>query len=151
MQEWTENDFDDLSWHDCHVHAWGLRGAEHGQGTLTLDIDFITAWEQPGDGSFVFQVAPATLRFFDVSDLKVSVDLGGLETAPFPILGIERELRTRHGEYRDYRYSVRVGDVAGGQIGFSGHRFRQVLRAAPIRTRSQRLAPETRVSLIGDG
>ena len=151
MQSWTEQDFDELCWHDCHVHAWGIAEAEAARGTatLTLDIDFITTWEQPGDGTLAFQVAPATLVFFDVFEFAFSVDYTGFAVAPFSIQGIERQLRVNAAGYRDYLYSIEIDYPPRGFIRFSGDRFRQVLRALPVRTSSQSLEPGARVPLIG--
>ena len=149
MQSWTEQNFDELIWHDCHVHAWGIAEAAHGHATLTLDIDFITAWEQPGDGTLTFQVAPATLVFFDVFEFVFSVDYTGFAVAPFSMQGIERELRVNAAGYRDYLYRIEIDYPPRGSIRFSGDRFRQVLRAAPTRSSSQSLDPGARVPLIG--
>ena len=147
MQTWTEENFDELSWHDCHVHAWGITEAAHGRATLTLDIDFITAWEQPGDGTLTFQLAPATLVFFDIFDFAFSIDYTGYAVAPFSMRGIERVLRVSGAGYRVYVYSCEIDPH--GFIRFSGERFRQVLRAPPIRSSHQSLAPGARVPLIG--
>ena len=149
MQAWTEQDFDGLSWHDCHLHAWGISEAEHGRAILTLDIDFITAWERPGDGTLAFLVAPASLVFFDVFELAFSIDYTGFAVAPFSIQGIERSLRVNDAGYRVYLYSIEIDSPPGGFIRFSGERFRQVLRAPPTRSTSQCLEPGARVPLIG--
>lgn len=149
MQSWTEQDFDELCWHDCHVHAIGIAEAAHGRATLTLDIDFITEWEQPGDGTLAFQVAPATLVFFDVFEFSFSVDYTGVAVAPFSMHGIERTLRTNEAGYRDYLYSIEIDYPPRGFIRFSGERFRQVLRASPTRSTSQSLEPAARAPLLG--
>lgn len=149
MQCWTEQDFAELCWHDCHVHAWGIAEAAHGHATLTLDIDFITEWEQLGDGALAFQVAPATLVFFDVFELAFSVDYTGFAVEPFSIRGIERALRVNEAGYRDYLYTIEINCPPGGFIRFSGERFRQVLRALPTRSTRQSLEPGARVPLIG--
>jgi hypothetical protein len=149
VQSWTEQEFEELCWHDCHVHAWGITKAAHGQATLTLDIDFITAWEQPGDGAFAFQVAPATLVFFDVFAFAFSLDYTGFAVGPFSIRGIERDLRVNAAGFQDYLYRIEIDYPPGGLIQFSGDRFRQVLRAPPARSSSQSLDPGVRVPLLG--
>jgi hypothetical protein len=146
MQVWTEQNFDDTSWHDCHVHGWSITAAEHGQATLTLDIDFILDWQQPGDGAFAFLVAPATLTFFDVFGLVLRVDYTGFAVAPFSISGIEREKRVNAGGYIDFLYRIEVNYPAG-TIEFAGNRFRQILRAAPILSQSQSLEPHQRAPM----
>lgn len=147
MQTWTERDFDALSWHDCHVHGWGLVEVEHGRADLTLDLDFILAWERPGDGAFVFVVAPATLVFFAVFALRFEIDYAGFAVAPFSLHGIERELRVDTADHREHSYRLEINSPRG-LISFAGDRFRQTLRAAPIRTADQWLEPGQRAALF---
>ena len=96
MTTWTENDFDRLSWHDHCVHALALREGEDGTGALVLDLDFIVEWLKPNPTSpnptrFRYLIAPATLTFRRVSDLKLSVDYASCGMGPFSIDGIERQ------------------------------------------------------------
>lgn len=151
MQSWTEQDFDHLCWHDCHVHAWGIAEAAHGRATLTLDIDFITAWEQPSAGMLAFQVAPATLVFYDVDDFVFAVDYTGFAVAPFSMRGIQREMGENAAGNRNYLYRIEIDYPPRGLIRFRGDRFRQVLRAPSIRSSSQSLDPSARVQLLGGG
>lgn len=64
---WTEDDFLDMGWHDCTIHA--LRVAGHGEDEgpprLVLDLDYIVRWIQPvaPEPYFTFWIAPATLVF----------------------------------------------------------------------------------------
>lgn len=142
MQTFTEQNFDELGFHDCHVHGWGIAEAAEGLGTLTLDIDYITAWEQPGDGTFTFLVAPATLVFVDVYLLVLAVNYTSFCVKPFSIDGIERE------SYADgYRYRIEIGEPLDSLISFCGNRFRMAFRAPPIRSTSQCLAPAARVPM----
>jgi hypothetical protein len=80
MTRWTEQDFDRLSWHDNHVHAVRVHEGEHGPGRLEIDLDFIVEWLRPSDESFRFLVAPATLIFHRVTDLKVALDYASCGT-----------------------------------------------------------------------
>src|SRR5205807_5681820 len=38
---WDESHFDQMSWHDSHVHGVHIREGNHGCGDLELDIDYI--------------------------------------------------------------------------------------------------------------
>ncbi|MCR9247314.1 MAG: hypothetical protein NXI31_19970 [bacterium] len=148
LPNWTESDFGELGWHDCRVHGWSIAEAQHGQATLTLDLDYITQWEQPVDGRYTFHVAPATLVFFEVFGLTMTLDYEGSAGGAFAIEGIEREERVNAAGYRDYLYTIRIHDPPTGSIQFEGNRFRQVLRASPIRTTNQYLDPAVRAPLI---
>ena len=96
----TDGDFERLSWHDCHI--WGLSiGAgdpDAGDWTsdLALDLDFIVEWICGVDETFQFRVAPATLTFHGVTDLRIGVSLGdgALQAAIHPI-SIDRIARER--------------------------------------------------------
>lgn len=148
---YTETDFDHLSWHDCHL--WGLElrvgDPEKGDWTsdLAFDLDVIVAWSCGLGGRATFQVAPATLVFHGVTDLKLDVDWGrsGFRTAlhPVSIHGLERERVQRQQVYLDrpcYRWRLRLNWPAGGDIVFGAVAFTQTLRAASISTERQYLS-----------
>ena len=81
--------FDGFSWHDNQVHGlrWELGDPERGEWhhRLVLDIDHIVEWTGAGIGEGRFRVAPASLVFEDVQDLKLVgqspqlVELDGLK------------------------------------------------------------------------
>lgn len=86
MTRWTEADYESLSWHDNAVH-----GLELGDESLVLHLDYILEWLPPGpDGRYSFRVAPAVLRFRDVSALTVDLDYIGRGVTPFTISVIGR-------------------------------------------------------------
>ena len=142
MQSWTEADFDDMSWHDCHVHGLAIRGKGNGCADLILDLDYLTEWSHAEDGSFRFRVAPATLVFADVFGLVMHVDYTGFAVEPFAIDAIARDLTVAVPGLREFAYRITIHP--SGAITFFGHRFVQRLRAAPIATRSQWLEPDER-------
>jgi hypothetical protein len=96
MTRWTQQDFDSLSWHDNHVHALRLTAGESGVGELELDIDYILEW-LPEGGAFRYRIAPARLRFFGVTDLRIDIDwaVSCAAMGPFSISGIERRIEQR--------------------------------------------------------
>ena len=72
--QWTEADFCDLSLQDNAVHALHLVEGEYGAGQLHLDIDYILEWLRDDSGQISFRIAPASLVFRDVTNLKVTLD-----------------------------------------------------------------------------
>jgi hypothetical protein len=70
---WTEADFEQMGWHDVHVHAVAFRPQIF---ELWLDMDYIFRWVDPHDGEthYSFWVAPATLVFENVYDLKFDIE-----------------------------------------------------------------------------
>ena len=139
---WTETDFDTLGWHDSHVHGVRILDGEHGTGELWLDLDYILEWLHPATegGSFRFRIAPAMLRFRDVTSLRISLDYTTPTTAigPFSLDGIERELFSYPNGYEAYRWTLNVNSP-DGQITFESSGFTQSLTGAVVETDSQQL------------
>ena len=151
----TDADFDDVSWHDCHV--WGVSiGAgdpDTGDWTsdLALDLDFIVEWICGVEKAFQFRVAPATLTFHGVTDLGISVGWGdpGLQTAihPISIDRIAREPVAEQKVFLDrpyYRWRIALNWPAGGEIVFGAVGFTQRLRAEPVLSARQHLSRHER-------
>ncbi len=96
----TEADFGRLSWHDWHIWAVELHAGDPDDqdwtSDLALDIDFIVEWICGVGGGGHFRVAPATLVFHGITDLKIDIDWGrsGFQAAlhPASIDHVEREL-----------------------------------------------------------
>ena len=72
---------DEASGHDNLVYALLFNVGDVAKGDwrseLVLDIDHTVEWICGTDGGVRFRVAPATLTFHDVTDLRVSFDFGG--------------------------------------------------------------------------
>ena len=149
---YSEADFDKLSWHDCRI--WGLQfhSGEPDEGDwtsdLVLDIDFITEWVcgiEPGGTKF--RVAPATLAFHGVTDLRVNIesDYSGYQVAlyEFSIDRISREQIQNQKIFLDrpyYKWSIRLNSPKHGEIMFGAAGFTQTLRAEPLLTDKQYLS-----------
>jgi hypothetical protein len=142
-QSWDESHFDDMSWHDNHVHGLRIRQGPNGyDGELELDLDYILEWVCPTESTFAFRVAPATLTFVGVLDLRIEVDYAAATAAvtPFSIDGITRDTISSPG---NARWSIELNWPTGA-ISFMASGFRQVLRAQPIVTASQSLTEQER-------
>ncbi len=146
---WTNADFDQLSWHDNHLHGFTVREGEQALGELALDIDFILEWLCDKDsGSCEFRIAPATLTFHEVSDLVVALDYVTTTAAlcPASIGEITRESRADPSGYRTFNWRIDINWPAGC-IRFIASGFSQILRAAPIVVPQQYLSPGQRLSV----
>jgi hypothetical protein len=82
---WNEADFEDLGWHDNHVHGFAIREGEYGAGRLVLDLDYICEWRCGVDRRCTFMLAPADLVFRDVTELRINVDFKDLSLGPLSI------------------------------------------------------------------
>ena len=153
---YTDADFERLSWHDCHIWAVELRPGDPTAGDWTsdfaLDIDFIVEWICVVGGGGQFRVAPATLVFHGVTDLKIDISsaLSGYQVAlhPLSIANIEREQIQDQKVYLDrpyYSWTIRLNWPDGGKIAFGAVGFTQTSRAEPVLTENQYLSPSERI------
>jgi len=151
MNRYTEADFEKLSWHDCHIWRVELRAGDPDDGDwtsdLALDIDFIVDWACGVGGGGQFRVAPATLVFHGVTDLRITVDWGdtGFRVAlhEVSIDRIEREVVRDQKVYLDrpyYSWQIKLNWPQSSQIAFGAVGFTQTLLAEAILTDQQKLS-----------
>jgi hypothetical protein len=140
---WTDAQFDDLSWHDNHVHALRIVEGAYGAGELVLDLDYILEWIC-GAEEDRFRILPATLTFLDVTRLRICLDYATPSAAlgPFAIHAIERRREARE------RYVAQVWKIVinwpKGEIEFEAAGFVQHGTGAPVLCHDQCLRPEER-------
>ena len=155
QQHASDAEFDHLSWHDNTVYGLRIdvgdptRGDWHSD--LVFDIDHIVEWVCGVDRDVKFRVAPATLTFHDVADLRVAVDFGdsNYRTAMnhLSIAGITRELVPNQDGYPErtyYRWRMELNLPQGAEITFGAGGFTQTLRAEPVLLDEQWLAAADR-------
>ncbi|NKB49809.1 MAG: hypothetical protein GKS02_10680 [Alphaproteobacteria bacterium] len=150
-----ELEFDDMSWHDVIVYGLQFDVGDASQGDwrsdLVFDIDYIAEWVSGGERGARFRVAPATLTFHEVSDLRIDVDFGdsGVSTMmnELSIANISRTLVDDQKRFPDrdyYRWRIELNWPQGGEITFGGRGFTQTLRADPVLLDEQRLPAGSR-------
>jgi hypothetical protein len=152
----THAEFERLSWHDCAIWGFELHPPDPDAGDwtcdLVLDIDFIVEWlcAVGREDRTRFRVAPATLRFHAVSDLRIAVQWGssGVTLHEASIDRIEREpiapappMGPRH------RWRIALNWPPSGEIVFEADGFTQTLRAEPIVTDRQSLTRRARMPM----
>ncbi len=93
-----------------------------------------------------FRVAPATLTFRDVTDVRLAVDFGNSghqrNMNELSIAAISRTPvagRTFGSKRQYYRWRIELNMPQGSEITFGASGYSQVLRAAPVLTDEQRL------------
>ena len=114
---WTEKDFEHMGWHDTTVYGLRL------DRDLELDIDYILRWNEPDLEGFpyTFWVAPATLVFKNIKNLKFEV-----ETACDHGVEIEDIVRTPEGPAHHWSIMTNQGDVE-----FDADGYEQFIRQEP--------------------
>jgi hypothetical protein len=129
---WTEEDFDVMGWHDCHIHAISFRD----NFDLLFDIDYIFKWVTH-QKYFDFWVSPCTLVFENVYDIRfdLSYSTGGIE-----IDDITRETpsvpkNAEHiGRGLEFTWSIQLQE---GLIDFKSVGYKQYVRKLPVCQREQ--------------
>jgi hypothetical protein len=143
---WTDADFEQMSWHDCHIHAFSFSD----NFELLLDIDYLFKWVQPKKGSryYSFWIAPCTLIFENVYDISFESDYKQ------PIIDyIERSnpTRTKNAEYIDREFEFDWNIVmVNAEMSFKSVGFKQYVRQKPILIRKQSLEVEIRKGISFD-
>jgi hypothetical protein len=143
-RRWTDKDFDSMSWHDCHVHAWRVVEGMHGSGELEFDIDYILEWKRE-QSEFLFVLVPARLTFHEVSDLRISLDWPKPSAAlgPISLSGIERTFEKR-AQYTATSWSLPV-NWPSGAIDFEATGFTQHAWGKEVVSQRQVLQPAERM------
>jgi hypothetical protein len=155
---------DDVSWHDNLIYALQIRAPDPENGDwrsdLVLDIDHIVEWVCGADGKVKFRVAPATLVFHDVTDLRIHLDMGAasfgmadvtpLALNELSIDGISKTRAPHPGQmpslpYHQWRIALNL--PRNGELTFGASGYTQTLRAEPLLLDEQRLSPRDRPSL----
>ena len=153
----SELKFDEWSWHDNIIYGLQFDVGDAFQGywrhNLIFDIDYIVEWVKGGARGVQFKVAPATLAFHDVTDLRIGVDFGDSDSRTaineLSIAGISRtpvddKERFPNNDY--YRWRIELNVPQGGEIVFGARGFTQTLRADPVVLDEQRLPAGSRPS-----
>jgi len=138
---WDTRDFEQMSWHDVHVHGFRFARQNPALGTidLILDIDYILEWRCE-DERFAFTVAQAALTFRDVFGLKFSLDYASptIGMGAFSIGEIKREEFVYPTGYRTYRWLIEI-NCPDGSLEFQSPGFVQQLIGEPRTQVSQSL------------
>jgi hypothetical protein len=143
---WSTDNFDEMSWHDVHVHGFRIvrNEGENGTAELILDIDYILEWLRE-ENEFSFIVAQASLCFHEVFGLKFTLDYvtptAGM--CAFSVAGIERERLVFPTGYTSYKWRLAINWPAG-EISFQSPGFTQSLIGKPYTQRGQWLEPSQR-------
>ena len=140
---WTDADFEVMGWHESQVYAVAFFSETF---EFALDIDYIFQWIHPTENEtyFKFWVAPATLIFEYVYDLKfdIEIDFGG---------GLEIDFIERTEPKK-----IEAGDFAGrdewrwiigtheGEINLRATSYKQYTRKQPVFGQSQAIETNVR-------
>ena len=112
------DNFDNFSWHDSKIYSIYFPDK---YSSLRLDIDFIAEWiNNPNSNGYKFLVAPAILKFENVSDLKINIESNDLSEL---FIDEIKKLNSRvspNGKVLlyDFRIILNVGEIVFTSTGF---------------------------------
>ncbi|MCP2028386.1 hypothetical protein L1276_003556 [Flavobacterium sp. HSC-32F16] len=136
---WTESDFEQMGWHDCYIHAFAIDSDAYDdfiKSDLLLDIDYIFKWVLTEDKShYCFWVAPCTLIFTEVTDLKIQYGSGTSFLPELEISHISREEKIYENGYKSWHWQIEL--VGNSFISFDSTGYKQIIKRTPSYTNRQ--------------
>jgi hypothetical protein len=151
----TERDFEQLSWHDCHVWGIELRVGEPDEddwsSDLVLRLDYIVEWLCGVGEPAEFRVAPAELVFHGVTEPHIEIPWTppAYQVAIYlpSIDRIDREPVADQKVFLDrtyYSWRIHLNRPAGGVISLGAVGFTQAPLGEPLVTPRQHLTRSER-------
>ena len=147
------NDYEKMNWHDNHIHSFKIRESDDDwSGVLEFDIDYILEWHNAENNGFNFLLAPATLSFYGVADLVITIDYSKApaRVGPMMIHEIQRELESFPNGHSNFKWNIEMGWPTESFISFSASTFTQVLCGKPLMSASQYLLYSERQASLND-
>jgi len=132
---WTENDFDEMGWHDVHIHALAFATSDH---ELLMDVDYMFAWVDPEPPSkhYTFWMSPCTLIFRNVHSFTANIEWGlGLEISH--VSRDEKRIPNNADHIKETEEWKWVFECQEGCFSFFSTGYNQITRREPIKATSQ--------------
>jgi hypothetical protein len=123
---WTEADFCDMGWHDAVIYSMSFPQADC---LIRFDIDYIFEWHWGRGKVNGWDIAPCTLEFNGVSDLKIAVDWKDQGDTWIQNISRDNSHTSPNGDVVLWNYKIEL-DI--GEINFIATGYTQILRMKPI-------------------
>jgi hypothetical protein len=134
---WTDDDFDDMNWHDCSIHSISFPSYSQ---RLIFDIDYLFEWKVDAKKElYNFLASPCTLIFLNTSDLIVNFDFG--DTVGLSIESISRKNARQSINKLATMWDYLI-QTDKGLLKFIATGYAQKVRNQPIWSKSQILQRE---------
>lgn len=128
---WTEKDFEEMGWHDSHIHAIFFPNEDL---TLSLDIDYLFEWDLDNKlNQYNFWVSPCILYFFNVLNLKIFIDFQ--DTIGLDIVDLNRKSPHLSPDRKMTLWDFEI-ITDKGDIKFESSGYRQVIIEQPTFSKS---------------
>lgn len=135
---WTQEDFDEMGWHDSLVYGVSFNP----EFKLLFDIDYIFKWVLEGE-SYKFWISPCTLIFENCYDIRFDLGL----SIPLEIQDLNRQNPKRPknadqiGKETEFDWIMQTQQ---GEINFTSIGFKQYVKKEPVLLDVQTLGLEER-------
>ncbi|HVU95666.1 MAG TPA: hypothetical protein VHE34_10600 [Puia sp.] len=142
---WTADDFEEMAWHDCVIHAISFKS----DFKLLFDIDYIFEWVLVGK-KYKFWIAPCTLIFENCYDVNFDLDMStpGLE---IDCLTRKNPKKPSNAEYIEKQMEFDwFMDTQQGTISFTSVDFSLFVRRKPVYSSAQSFDLEARGGISFD-
>lgn len=128
---WTVEDFEEMGWHDNHIHAIFFPDENL---ELCLDIDYLFKWILDDVSSiYSYWVSPCILCFFDVQNLKISIDFKN--TIGLVILDINKHNSRLSPNKKTTLWDFEIM-TDKGYIKFESSGYSQIVKKQPVLSRN---------------
>lgn len=129
---WTEEDFEEMGWHDSYLHAISFPSEDL---ELSLDIDYLFQWILDEKSSlYSFWVSPCTLTFASTLNLEVSLDFKNSTGIYINDICRTNPRVSANGNVTLWNFEI-VTDK--GVVKFESSGYRQIVKKQPIFSQSQ--------------
>ena len=125
---WTAEDFEVMCWHDNRIYSMAFFPEQH---QIRLDIDYIFEWIKSVDGTGYesFWIAPSTLCFENMSEVKINIDMASYNDLEISEIRREYLGKTPNGEYEWWSYTI---ETNVGFISLNSTGYNMYIRSNPV-------------------
>ena len=134
---WSEIDFEEMGWHDCHIHAISFPQEDL---ELGLDIDYLFDWIlDDKTNTYKFWISPCILFFFNVINLDFNIMFRNS-------IGLNIQNINRNNPRLSPNKKITLWDFEiitdKGYITFESSGYKQIVKKQPILNQYQILKRE---------
>lgn len=136
---WTLEDYDEMNWHDCHIHAISFNK----DFKLLFDIDYIFKWVLDGK-KYKFWIAPCTLIFENCYDVNFDLNMS-IPELEIDSISRENPKKPKNAEFIEKQIEFDwIMETQQGDIKFTSVGFAQYVRRNPVFSNTQSFDREER-------
>ena len=129
---WSENDFNEMNWHDNKIHAMSFQD----EFKFLLDIDYIFKWQlKSNKKKYLFWISPCTMIFENVYDIVFDLEVSVPHQVIIDNITMTNPRKPKNVIYleKQIEYDWLI-ETINGDISFKSVGFDQFVKKTPIST-----------------